>query len=261
MMRHEYRTLWLSDTHLGTSACRAADLLAFLERVSAEVIYLTGDIVDLERMKFRPVFPPLHRRVVGRFLELARTGNRVIYVPGNHDMEFRQLAGVSIGGIEVALEQSHECADGKRLLVMHGDCIDSRIRRSRYVAQIGSTAYRWLVEADVRLNQLRSRTGNDYSSLSTKIKLRLRSANDYIRSFEETAARYALKRGFDGVVCGHIHRPCIRDIEGICYANDGDWVEHRSALVETSCGQLELLRWATDTVVAAPRSTTESLAA
>ena len=260
-MRHEYRTLWLSDIHLGTSASRAADLLAFLDKVSAEVIYLTGDIVDLERMKFRTVFPLLHRRVVGRFLQLAKTGTRVIYVPGNHDREFRQLAGVSIGGIDVALERSHECGNGQRLLVMHGDCIDSRIRRGRYIEQIGSTAYRWLVEVDVRLNKLRQRTGNEYSSLSTKIKLRLRSANDYIRRFEETAARYALNRGFDGVVCGHIHRPCIRDIEGICYANDGDWVEHRSALAETGSGQLELLHWSADAVVAAPRPAPEALAA
>ena len=260
-MRHEYRTLWLSDIHLGTSASRASDLLAFLDDVSAEVIYLTGDIIDLQRLKTRPVFPHLHRQVVSRFLEIAKRGSRIIYIPGNHDVEFRQLAGGSICGIDVALEESHECTDGKRLLVMHGDCLDSGMRRGGYVERFGGAAYHWLIEADARLNRLRDRIGNDYSSLSTKIKLRLNSARDYIHRFEESAARYALKRGFDGVVCGHIHRPCIREIDGVYYANDGDWVEHRSAIAETASGQLDVLRWSRGTVVAEPQSINESLAA
>jgi UDP-2,3-diacylglucosamine pyrophosphatase LpxH len=260
-MRHEYRTLWLSDIHLGTSASRAADLLAFLDDVSAQVIYLTGDIVDLQRLKARPAFPHLHRKVIGRFLEIARAGSRVIYVPGNHDIEFRELAGGSLCGIDIALEDSHECIDGKRLLVIHGDCLDSDIRRGGYVERFGGTAYHWLIEADARLNRLRYRIGDDHSSLSTKIKLRLNSARDYIRRFEETAARYALNRGFDGVVCGHIHRPCIREIDGVYYANDGDWVEHRSAIVETSSGHLNLLRWSRGSVVAEPQPVKESLAA
>jgi len=251
-MRQAYRALWLSDVHLGTGASRAGDLLAFLQEVSARVIYLTGDIVDLQRLKARPRFPAPHWQVVARFLELARTGTRVIYVPGNHDVEFRTLAGGNVCGIEVALEMSHECAGGQRLLVIHGDCVDRRIRRGNYVNRFGSAAYRWLVEADTRINQLRHRLGRDYSSISTKVKTRLRSANDYIRTFEETAARYALKRGFDGVVCGHIHRPCIREIHGVFYANDGDWVEHRSALAETSDGGIQLLRWSSGSVIAEP---------
>jgi UDP-2,3-diacylglucosamine pyrophosphatase LpxH len=260
-MRQAYRALWLSDIHLGTAASRAGDLLAFLREVSADVIYLTGDIVDLQRLKVRPRFPALHWQVVTRFLELAGTGTRVIYVPGNHDIEFRKLAGRQILGIEVALEKSHECAGGQRLLVIHGDCLDRRIRRGNYVEQFGSAAYRWLVEADARINQLRHRLGRDYSSISTKIKMRLRSANEYIRSFEETATRYALRRGFDGVVCGHIHRPCIRDINGMLYANDGDWVEHRSALAETADGQIQLLRWSAGSVIAEPAFLSIAIAA
>jgi UDP-2,3-diacylglucosamine pyrophosphatase LpxH len=260
-MRHGYRALWLSDIHLGTRACRAADLLAFLQEVRAEVIYLTGDIVDLERLKVRPLFPLLHRQVIARFLELAKTGTRMIYIPGNHDVELRQLAGESICGIEIALEACHECADGTKLLVMHGDCLESGIRRGSYMEQFGGAAYRWLIEADARVNQLRQRLGSDYSSLSTKVKLRLRSANDYIRRFEETAARYAMTRGFDGVVCGHIHRPCIRTIDGVCYANDGDWIEHRSALVETSNGKLKLLHWSAGSILAEPRTAVQPVAA
>jgi UDP-2,3-diacylglucosamine pyrophosphatase LpxH len=260
-MRPAYRALWLSDIHLGTGASRAGDLLAFLQEVSADIIYLTGDIVDLQRLKVRPRFPALHWQVVTRFLELARTGTRIIYIPGNHDFEFRTLAGGDVCGIEVALEKSHECASGQRLLVIHGDCLDRIIRRGSYMEHFGSTAYRWLVEADATINQLRHRLGRDYSSISTKIKMRLRSANNYIESFEETAARYALKRGFDGVVCGHIHRPCIRAIHGVLYANDGDWVEHRSALAETADGQIQLLRWSADSVIAEPTRSPVAVAA
>lgn len=260
-MRHGYRTLWLSDIHLGTSACRAADLLRFLDEVSAEVIYLAGDIVDLERMKARPAFPLLHRRLIGRFLDLARRGTRIVYVPGNHDMELRELAGRSLCGIDVVLETTHACVDGKRLLVTHGDCLDQRVGRGTYAEQIGAAAYRWLVSADVRVNRLRSHLGADYSSFSTKIKLRLSSANEYIRRFEEAAAQYAATRGFDGIVCGHIHRPCVRQIDGVWYANDGDWVEHRSALAETFYGEIRLLHWAAGSVVAEPRAYARPVAA
>jgi UDP-2,3-diacylglucosamine pyrophosphatase LpxH len=260
-MEHGYRALWLSDIHLGTSASRAVDLLSFLDEVSARVIYLTGDIVDLRRLKARPVLPPLHRQVIGRLLDLAKSGTRIVYVPGNHDVELRQLAGRSICGIEVALEKIHTCIDGTRLLVIHGDCLDARVSRGTYVEQFGGAAYRWLVSADVGLNRLRHHLGADYLSLTTKIKLRLNAATEYIRRFEETAARYALTRGFDGIVCGHIHRPCIREIDGVWYANDGDWVEHRSALVETLNGQVRLLHWAAGSIVAEPRASAQLVAA
>lgn len=251
-MHPAYRALWLSDVHLGTGACRAVDLLKFLDEVSADRIYLTGDIVDLQRLRARPRFPTLHWKVATRFVELARAGTRIIYIPGNHDSELRILAGTDICGIEVMLEMSHECADGRRLLVIHGDCLDRRIRRGDYREQFGSAAYRWLVAADARINRLRHRFGRDYWPVSATVKLRLRSANDYIRRFEETAARYARQRGFDGVVCGHIHRPALRKIDGVLYANDGDWVEHRSALAETRDGRLQLLCWSRDSIVAEP---------
>jgi UDP-2,3-diacylglucosamine pyrophosphatase LpxH len=147
---------------------------------------------------------------------------------------------------------SHQCADGRRLLVTHGDCIGSLTRSRSFTEQFGGAAYRRLVEADARFNRLRRRLGQDYSSLSTAIKLRLKSANDYIDRFEETAARHASSRGFDGIVCGHIHCPRIRQIDGTFYANDGDWVEHRTALGETTEGQLQLLRWSTASLTAEP---------
>lgn len=247
-MKTTWRALWLSDIHLGTGAARTADLLRFLNEVSAGVIYLAGDIVDMQRLKSKPVFPPEHREVVARFFELAHSGSRVIYIPGNHDVEFRRLAGRRIGGIEVELETEHRCADGRRMLVIHGDCLDRFVRRGDRLEQFGAAAYQWLVQADARIHRLRRRFGAEHTSISSRIKMSLKSATDYVGRFEEMAARYAQTRGFDGVICGHIHRPAIRQIAGACYANDGDWVEHRTALAESADGRLQLLRWAAETV-------------
>lgn len=256
-MQTPWRALWLSDIHLGTSAARTSDLLRFLASVSADVIYLAGDIVDMESLKLKPTFPPEHREVVARFFDLARAGTRIIYIPGNHDVDFRRLAGRSIGGIEVELEMQHRCANGQKMLVTHGDCLDRFIRRGDTLEQFGAAAYQWLVRADARLHRLRNRFGVAHMSVSSRIKMRLKSANEYIRRFEETAARYARGRGFDGVICGHIHRPAIREIAGVCYANDGDWVEHRTALAESADGRLQLLHWAAESVaIEAPRRDT-----
>jgi UDP-2,3-diacylglucosamine pyrophosphatase LpxH len=253
-----YRALWISDIHLGTSAARAADLLGFLDSVAADTIYLIGDIVDLQRLKLRPRFPPDHRRVIARLLELAQCGTRVVYVPGNHDVEFRHLAGRTLGGIAVELESRHECISGRELLIIHGDCLDHQVRRGTQLEQFGAAAYQWLVRADAGLNRFGNCFGHDCASISSRIKLRLKYANNYIRRYEETAARYAARRGFDGIVCGHIHRPAIRHIDGTWYANDGDWVEHRTALAETCDGQMQILQWSSANVgvVAAPRQAT-----
>lgn len=260
-MQTSWRALWLSDIHLGTGTARTADLLRFLCSVSADVIYLAGDIVDMQRLKSKPVFPPEHREVVARFFELARDGTRMIYIPGNHDVEFRKLAGRSIGGIEVELETEHRCADGRRMLVMHGDCLDRFIRRGDKLEQLGAVAYQWLVRADARIHRLRNRFGAEHTSISSRIKMSLKSANEYVCRFEEMAARYAQCRGFDGVICGHIHHPAIRQISGVCYANDGDWVEHRTALAESSDGHLQLLRWPTESVAVEHTSQPTVLAA
>ena len=249
------RTLWLSDIHLGTPASRAADLLGFLEDVTAERIYLAGDIIDLQRMKVRPRFPDIHRQLVSRFIQLANTGTEVIFIPGNHDAEFRDLAGRDLCGIPVMLEAAHETAAGQRLLVTHGDVFDREIRRGTNLEQFGAAAYAVILQLDVMINQFRHRLGHEYLSISRRIKSKLASANEYIHRFEEVAARHASVRGFDGIVCGHIHRPALRRIEGVCYANDGDWVEHRSALAEALDGSLQLLHWERDaiTIETAPR--------
>ena len=238
-----YRSLWLSDVHLGTLASRAEELLDFITSVSAERLYLVGDIVDLQRMKSRPRFPDTHFRVISELARLAARGTQIVFIPGNHDYEFRNLAGQSLCGIPIALEAVHERTNGERLLVMHGDLLDGRIRKGTSLEKFGAAAYVFLTETDVLLNRWRRILGRDYRSLSAGIKQRLKGAQEYIRLFERVAAEYAKERGFDGIVCGHIHRPNLRYIEGCLYANDGDWVEHGTALAEAADGSLSILRW------------------
>ena len=260
-MSLSFRALWLSDIHLGTNPCRAADLLEFLSGVSADRLYLVGDIIDLERLKVRPRFPELHRRVIREFVRLATAGTEVIYIPGNHDEEMRDLAGSDLCGIPIMLEAEHRTEDGRCFLVMHGDALDRRIRRGTNLEHFGAAAYRVLTEADVKINQLRQRLGWDFAPITTGIKRRLRSAVEYMQRFERVAADHARERGFDGIICGHIHRPAIRDFAGICYANDGDWVEHRTALAEAADGSLHILRWQTDSVFVESLPRTAPLAA
>ena len=260
-MPSSYRTLWLSDIHLGTNACRAEDLLHFLADVSADKIYLTGDIIDLERMKTRAIFPETHLNVLTRLVQLSQSGTEIVYIPGNHDFQLRELAGRDIYGIPVMLEATHLTRDGRRLLVTHGDLLDRLVRQGTGLEQFGAAAHRVLVNLDVIVNQLRSRLGREYLPISAGIKQRLSSANEYIRRFEEIAARHAAERGFDGIVCGHIHRPCIRDIDGTRYANDGDWVEHRTALAESDDGNLQILQWKTTEPVTQPMPQAPPLAA
>ena len=243
-----YRSLFISDVHLGTTACRAADLLQFLDSVETEKLYLVGDIIDLERMKSRPRFPDIHRQVVNRFIQFAASGTDVVYIPGNHDHEFRDLVGRDVCGIPVRMDAEYVAADGRRLLVAHGDELDAILRNGTGLEVVGAAAYAVLMQVDVMVNQFRERIGHDHLSISRQVKLRLSTANEFIARFEEEAARFAAKRGYDGIVCGHIHRPGVRDIDGILYCNDGDWVEHRTALAETLDGRLELLRWEKDRV-------------
>lgn len=247
-MAASYRTLWISDVHLGNKASHADDLLNFLTEVRAERIYLVGDIVDMERLKWRPAFPEAHLRVIAELVRLAGRGTEVIYIPGNHDYEFRGMTGRDICGIPVMLEAVHQTADEQNLLVMHGDVLDGRIRRGTNLEKFGAAAYFVLMECDTIINRIRRRLGQDYFPMMAGIKRKLRGANAYIERFEEVAAEYAYQRGFDGVVCGHIHRPAIRRIGETLYLNDGDWVEHRSALAETGDGTLQILNWERDAV-------------
>ena len=238
------RTVWISDLHLGTPGCQAKALLEFLREVDCEQLFLVGDIVDGWQLRRSWYWPQAHNDVVQKLLRKARKGCRVIYVPGNHDEFARKYLQHSFGGIEVAHEWIHETADGRKLWVTHGDLFDGVIQHAKWLAYLGDSAYEFTLKLNRHLNSLRARLGLPYWSLSKYLKLKVKRAVSFIGEFEEALAREARKRGVQGVVCGHIHHAELRDIDGILYANDGDWVESLTALVEHADGHLEILDWA-----------------
>ncbi len=238
-----YRAVFISDLHLGTPGCRAEDLLDFLKASSSEHLYLVGDIIDGWQLRRRWYWPQAHNDVVQKLLRRARKGCRVVFVPGNHDEFARGFIGHQFGGIEVVDEAVHVTADGKRLWVTHGDYFDGVIQCAKWLAYVGDNLYEFTLKLNRYLNHLRAKFGLPYWSLSAYLKHKVKKAVNFISDFEQAVAHEARKRGHQGVVCGHIHHAEIREIEGILYCNDGDWVESLTALVEHHDGRLELLRW------------------
>lgn len=238
------RTAWISDTHLGTAGCRAELLLDFLKSVDCETLYLVGDIVDGWQLRKGWYWPPRHNDVVRCVLKKAKHGTRVIYVPGNHDEVFRGYTGLNLGGVELVHEVMHETADGRKLLVLHGDEFDGVVLYAKWLAFLGDSAYTLLLKLNSVLNWIRCKRGLPYWSISSHLKKKVKNAVQFISSFEEVVARAALERGANGVICGHIHSAEIREIGGVTYYNDGDWVESCTALVEHADGRMEILDWA-----------------
>ncbi len=238
------RTVWISDVHLGTAGCQAGLLSDFLHSVECETLYLVGDIVDGWRLRKGWYWPDQHNEVIRRLLKMAHRGTRVIYIPGNHDEMFRDYAGLSFGGIEVQLEAIHTTADGRALLVTHGDAFDGIVLYARWLAFLGDQAYTLLLKANVVLNAVRRKFNLPYWSLSSYLKKRVKNAVQYIGQYEEVVAREALQRGVQGVVCGHIHCAEIRQFGAITYYNDGDWVESCTALTEAKDGTMSIIDWA-----------------
>ena len=239
-----FRTIFISDVHLGFRGCQADLLLDFLRSTRCETLFLVGDIVDVWSMRKGLYWPQAHNDVVRTILGKAKHGTRVVYVPGNHDEVFRSHVGVVFGNVRIARRWIHETADGKRLLVLHGDEFDGVVQCSPLLARVGSRAYEFLIWLNGYVNALRRRMGYQYWSLAAFLKHKVKNAVQYIGAFEEAVASAARRQGVDGLVCGHIHRPEIRDVNGVLYCNDGDWVESCSALVEHRDGRLELLDWA-----------------
>jgi len=242
--KRRYRTIWISDIHLGTRGCNAVMLLDFLRSVECEVLYLVGDILDGWRLRKGWYWPDAHNEVVRRILKMAHGGTRVILIAGNHDEMLRPYAGMSFGGVEVALDAVHLTADGRRLLVTHGDSFDSVVLYARWLAFLGDKAYSVLLRLNVVLNAVRRRLHLPYWSLSAYLKKRVKNAVQFIGAYEEAVAHAARDCHVDGVVCGHIHSAEIRQIGDITYYNDGDWVESCTALVEAADGTISLVDWA-----------------
>ena len=236
-----YRTVWISDIHLGTPGCQAVALLDFLRRVECETLFLVGDIVDGWQLRRSWYWPQAHNDVVQKLLRKARKGTRVIFVPGNHDEFARRYIGHEFGGIEVAEDWIHVTADGKRLWITHGDLFDGVIQCAKWLAYVGDWFYELTLRLNRHVNSMRARMGLPYWSLSKYLKQKVKRAVSYVGDFEAALAKEAKRRGAHGVVCGHIHHAELRTIDGIVYANDGDWVESLTALVEHADGRLEIV--------------------
>jgi UDP-2,3-diacylglucosamine pyrophosphatase LpxH len=241
-MKLQYRTVWISDTHLGSKGARAKELSRFLKHTRCEKLYLVGDIIDCWRLKSRWYWPAEHNDVVRRILKHASRGTEVIYTPGNHDDAARQFVHLAFGGVDIKPHTVHETADGKRLFITHGDQYDLVVQHSKWLSVLGSVAYETLLKINRHYNTVRRWFGLPYASLSQAIKLKVKRACTFISRFEDILASEAKKREMDGVVCGHIHKAEHRTMDnGVEYLNCGDWVESCTALVEHADGRLEII--------------------
>jgi UDP-2,3-diacylglucosamine pyrophosphatase LpxH len=237
------RAIFISDIHLGTPGCKAEYLIDFLRHHESDWLYLVGDIIDGWAMKSRFYWHQSHNDVIQKVLRKARKGTRVVFVPGNHDELGRQFCGLNFGDIAIREHAEHRLLDGRRLWVVHGDFADGVIHHARWLAYVGDSLYDFILWLNRHFNALRGRLGLGYWSLSQYLKHRVKNAVSFITGFEQVLMREAAKLGYDGVVCGHIHKAEIREIDGLLYCNDGDWVESLTALVETLDGELRIVEW------------------
>lgn len=239
----KHRAIWISDVHLGTRGCKADFLLDFLKHNEAEYVYLLGDIIDGWRLKKGWHWPQKHNDVVQKLLRKARKGAQVVYVPGNHDEFARDFLDLQFGGIEVKQEAEHVTADGRRMLMIHGDKFDGVMVYAKWLAHLGDWAYESLLVINHYFNILRRKMGYGYWSLSAYLKHKVKNAVNFISDFEKLVAGAAKKDNMEIVVCGHIHKAELRYVDDVLYCNTGDWVESCTAMVEDSAGQLSIIHW------------------
>jgi len=241
---NRYRTIWISDVHLGTKSCRADVLLDFFRHNDSETLYLVGDIFDGWALKKSWFWDQAHNDVVQKVLRKGRKGTRIVYLPGNHDEFVRQFLPFHLASIAVLDRTIHETADGKRLLVLHGDEFDGIVVNAKWLSHLGASAYAFVLKLNGPFNRLRRLLGKPYWSLSAFLKYKTKRAVQFIADFERVLAEEAHQEGADGVVCGHIHHAEMRTFDrGTLYCNCGDWVESCTALVEHFDGRLEIVRW------------------
>ncbi len=238
-----YRTIWLSDFHLGTKESKAKELLDFLRHNDSEKLYLVGDVIDGWALARSWTWKQIHNDVIQKILRKARKGTEIVFLPGNHDEFAHGYSGLSFGNVRIESETIHTLADGRRLVVLHGDLFDGMIRHAKWLSVLGSSIYRWLLKLNYSVNFVRRTLGKPYWSLSAYLKHKTKRAVQYMSDFEANMARVADARSADGIICGHIHSPDLRQIGSCIYANSGDWIESCSAIVEHFDGRLELIRW------------------
>jgi len=237
-----WRALWISDVHLGTPACRAQELLRFLATHECEHLYLVGDVIDGWSLRRSWAWNDDHNRVLRALLDRSARGTQVTLLSGNHDTFLADWAGLSFGGIAVEQEAVHRTADGRRLLVQHGDAFDACLRGTAWLMHLGDRAYAACRAANRGLDALRRAFGREPWSLADWLRDQVKGSVAYVERFERAALHEARRRGFDGIVCGHIHHAAVREGDGLTYANSGDWVGSCTALAEDAGGRLRLLR-------------------
>ena len=242
-MTIEYNAVWISDAHLCSRECRLEDLLEFVRRVRCKNIYLVGDFIDLWQFKRRWHWPQEMNNVFRSLLGQTKHDTRIIYIPGNHDEGVLNFAGANFGNIQICKSAVHTAANGKKYLVLHGHEFDAVVKYRKWLAMLGSAAYDYLVTANRIFNAVRRMLGLPYVSFSAKIKRRVKQAMTYIHEFESAAAHEARKQRLDGVICGHIHQPAVKKVDGVLYCNTGDWVESCSAAVEHKDGRIDVISW------------------
>ena len=243
MEPQHFRSIWISDTHLGGRNLQSKKLLQFLQATESDFLYLVGDIFDLWKLKRSWYWPAINDKIVSTLLQKAANGTRVYYLPGNHDEMLRPYNGSVISGIHLANEVVHETADGSRYLVMHGDKFDCVIQKKKWLANLGSVLYDGLLIINRWYNLARSILGEEYHSISASIKHRTKQAVNYIGNFEQVLVTEAREKNVEGLICGHIHHAAIRNIDGVLYSNAGDWVESCTALVENQSGMIGIVDW------------------
>ena len=237
-----HRAVFLSDVHLGSTHCHAAELADFLAKLRCQRLYLVGDIVDLWWLaQKRATWGQAQHRVIAELHSLARKGCELVYVPGNHDRPMRQLCGLVLPRMRFRRRTVHTMLDGRRLLVTHGDDYDGAVQAGNAREAFGNWLYYIILSGNRVTNALRRRLGLRYWSLADFLKRKSSAAEHYIERFVHAGLDDARRRGLDGVICGHIHRADLRVVDGLVYANDGDWVESLSVLAEDSQGNLKLL--------------------
>ncbi len=241
--KKQVRSIWVSDTHLGSKGCKAEFLVDFLKHHQCETLYLVGDIIDGWRMQKSVYWPQAHSNVIRRILTLSKRGTRVVYVTGNHDEFLRKYSDSTFGNIELVDRAIHKTPTGKEYLVIHGDEFDIVVRYHKWIAILGDVAYNLLLALNRWYNNIRLKLGYGYWSLSAYIKQRVKQAVSFIGGYEQALADECKRSGFDGVICGHIHHAEIREIDGVMYHNCGDWVESCTALIEHASGDIELVDW------------------
>lgn len=242
-MHLHFRTVWISDTHLGGRNVKSDKLLNFLQNTDSDYLYLVGDIFDLWKLGSKWHWPAVNDRIVNLVLRKVQDGTKVFYIPGNHDASLSKFCNNSLGGVEISDELIHETARGDRYLVLHGDRFDCVVQKSKWLASFGSFLYEYLLAFNRYYNGRRARKGKEYFSVSAYLKHRCKKAVNYIGDYENTLTREVETKQVDGIVCGHIHDASLKNMQGYIYANSGDWVESCTALVENHNGTLGLVEW------------------